>query len=222
MGVPHDQLRTPPWTPSPPQHEFSAYTNAKPLLLASAQLENRTQPAATAAAVLCKRNGCDRSCQPFRVRWCTAGCRRQAVCGHWGGFAGIAVAWHLLARSTVAQPVSVDLYDAAGEASPCLTLGRPVKQWKAPRPAGASQLSDSLTRRYTGLNPGTELVKSANPLGLPDGATVIRAYSLSLRVVATVGEAPLQQRGCCSPRVGGEAGSSHTPPKKWSTPIMLV
>ena len=45
--------------------------------------------------------------------------KRYAVIG--GGFAGIAVAWHLLASSTAAQPVSIDLYDAAGEVPFCLT-----------------------------------------------------------------------------------------------------
>ena len=38
--------------------------------------------------------------------------RRYAVVG--AGFAGLAVAYHLLARGSAAQPVSVELLDAAG------------------------------------------------------------------------------------------------------------
>jgi len=40
--------------------------------------------------------------------------RRYAVVG--AGFAGLAVAYHLLARGNAQQPVSVELLDAAGAA----------------------------------------------------------------------------------------------------------
>ena len=50
--------------------------------------------------------------------------RRYAVVG--AGFAGLAIAYHLLARGNAAQPVSVELLDAAGasiyEGPACMLL----------------------------------------------------------------------------------------------------
>ena len=50
---------------------------------------------------------------PKQPEWLPPGaCRRFAVIG--GGFAGAALAWHLLAAASARVPVSVTLYDGAG------------------------------------------------------------------------------------------------------------